>query len=208
MSKPEKKPSQGDGRVLRAEQNRHKVAQAMLELLRGGVIQPTREQVARQAALSLRTVYHHFANLEALYEETCELQFSTIHDLVIWRPAPQERFPARLVALMDVRAELYEQITPVRRNAMLWIHRSPVLGKRIGQLNQALRNQLEAVLAPQWEDLEGIAHEQRLDAAEASGSWEAWEFMRARKGFSRERVYRAMSAALGTIALGALHSEN
>src|SRR5699024_1824733 len=119
-----------DGRTLRAEENRRKVARAMLELIRESIIQPTREQVAERSGLSLRSVYHHYNNLEDLYQETCRIQFGSIHHLVNDLPQATSDTPAaRIEAFIAMRAELYERITPVRRSAMLWIHRSPTLAE-------------------------------------------------------------------------------
>jgi len=186
-----------DGRMLRAEENRRKVAQAMLELLREGVPQPTREQVAERSGLSLRSVYHHYNNMESLHEETCRIQFSSIHDLVNDLPrARDDRLHSRIDAFVDQRAELYERITPVRRSAMTWIHRSHALAKGIAGLSEDMRQQLFRTFEKELGRCEGARLEALLDALEAATCWEAWDFMRARKSFSRDRCGRAMRTAM------------
>lgn len=186
-----------DGRMLRAEENRRKVARAMLELLREGVMQPTREQVAERSGLSLRSVYHHYNNMESLHEETCRIQFSSIHGLVNDPPrGKDERLSSRIEAFADRRAELYERITPVRRSAMTWIHRSQALAKGIAGLSETLRKQLYRTFQPELERVAPARLENLLDALEAATCWEAWDFMRARKGFSSDRCRRALCTAL------------
>lgn len=186
-----------DGRTRRAEENRHKVACAMLELVREGVAQPTREQVAERAQLSLRSVYHHFNNLEDLYEESCRIQFRSIRHLTHDLPQPADSsLPARIDAFIAQRAELYERITPVRRSAMLWIHRSPALAVGIAGLSEAMREQLVGTFREELGDHPCNEAGSLLDALEAATSWEAWEFMRHRKGFPPERAETALRTTL------------
>ena len=192
-----------DGRMLRAEENRRKVARAMLELLREGVMQPTREQVAERSGLSLRSVYHHYNNMESLHEETCRIQFSSIHDLVNDLPrAKDARLSSRVEAFVDQRAELYERITPVRRSAMTWIHRSQALATGIAGLSETMRTQLHRTFQAELERVEPARRESLLDALEAASCWEAWDFMRARKSFSTDRCRRAMRTAMAGLLAG------
>lgn len=193
------KPGKGkhlDGRVLRAEENRRKVAQAMLDLLREGGERPTRQAVAKKAGLALRTVYHHFDNLEDLHEEASKLQYENYYPLIQQVPNATDELEARILLFMDLRAELYEQMSPVRRNAMLWIHRSQALADNIFRLSQKIREQLVTTFEPELNQVEGIEREQVIDALEASTSWDAWNFLREGKHYSRERAYRAMKKSL------------
>lgn len=186
-----------DGRVRRAAENRRKVAAAMLELLREGVMRPTREQVAERSGLSLRSVYHHYNNMESLHEETCRIQFRSIHGLVKDPPETRDgRLPTRVRAFVARRGDLYERITPVRRSAMIWVHHSPALAKGIAGLCETLRKQLFRTFQPELEGLAPDRGEALLDALEAATCWEAWDFLRARKGFPVDRCRRALETAV------------
>lgn len=193
-----------DGRTLRAEENRRKVSLAMLELLREGVMQPTREQVAERARLSLRSVYHHYSNMEELHEETCRIQFLSIGELVNDPPTTRDNtLESRVEAFVALRAELYERITPVRRSAMVWIYRSTALATGIAGLSETLRKQLFRTFQSEFESLDDVHLEPLLDALEAATSWEAWDFMRARKGFPPGRARRAMNTVIEGLLAGA-----
>lgn len=186
-----------DGRTLRAEENRRKVARAMLDLIREGMLQPTREQVAERARLSLRSVYHHYGNLEDLYQETCRIQFASIHHLVNDLPqATDESLPARVEAFVTLRVELYERIAPVRRSAMIWVHRSPTLAQGLAGLSETMRKQLAGTFEAELQGLDEPRRETLLDTLEMTTSWEAWDFLLERKGFPVERVRRALGAAM------------
>lgn len=195
-----------DGRTLRAEENRRKVARAMLDLIREGMLQPTREQVAERAQLSLRSVYHHYSNLEDLYQETCRIQFASIHHLVNdLPPIAGESLSARVEAFVAMRVELYERIAPVRRSAMIWVHRSPTLAQGIAGLSETMRQQLAGTFDTELQGLDGQRKETLLDTLEMTTSWEAWDFLLERKGFAAERARRALVTVMISL-LGAATS--
>ncbi len=57
-----------DGRVARGQRTRRNVAEALMDLLRAGETDPTAKTVARRAGVSLRLVFHHFADMDDLYQ--------------------------------------------------------------------------------------------------------------------------------------------
>src|SRR5271156_4673554 len=63
-----------DGRVARGQRTRRSVAEALMELLRAGDSDPTGKAVARRAGVSLRLVFHHFADMDDLYQFVGTLQ--------------------------------------------------------------------------------------------------------------------------------------
>ena len=63
-----------DGRVARGQRTRRNVAEALMQLLRDGESDPTAKAVARRAGVSLRLVFHHFADMDDLYQFVGTLQ--------------------------------------------------------------------------------------------------------------------------------------
>lgn len=59
-----------DGRTLRAERTRAAIIDAHMALMLEGDPQPTARRVAERAGVSLRTLWGHFADLEALFAAT------------------------------------------------------------------------------------------------------------------------------------------
>ena len=62
-----------DGRVARGQRTRRNVAEAMMDLLREGDPEPTAKAVAERAEVSLRLVFHHFAEMDDLYHYVAAL---------------------------------------------------------------------------------------------------------------------------------------
>ena len=56
-----------DGRTRRSERSREAIAAALYELVGEGNPEPTAQQVADRAGVGIRSVFRHFADIEALY---------------------------------------------------------------------------------------------------------------------------------------------
>ena len=63
-----------DGRVARGERTRVRVADALISLLEEGETAPTAKMVAQRAGVSLRLVFHHYEDMDALYRAVMVLQ--------------------------------------------------------------------------------------------------------------------------------------
>ena len=106
-------------RTARAERTRIAIADALLSLIDEGDLQPTATRIAERAGISLRLIYHHFGDLEALFHEA-----SRARDGPTPGPgAPGARstcpFAERLDAFVEQRCSLLEWMTPVCRAAAL-----------------------------------------------------------------------------------------
>ena len=138
----------GATRSARAERSRAAIADAALELLREGHLRPTASQVADRAGISERLIYHHFTDLEELFQVVAARQVAAV----------QERNPpvltsgpldARVRALVDARADMNEWITPVRRASVVREPFSESLAANRAVLNAGSRRQVGEVFAPE-----------------------------------------------------------
>src|SRR5260221_13954531 len=107
-----------DGRRARGERARALVVDAILDLLQEGDLKPTADRVAERAGVSLRLVFHHFADLEALYAAAADRQLERLRPLI--KPiASDGAFGDRLEVFLRQRIRMWEKITPVRRASLL-----------------------------------------------------------------------------------------
>ncbi len=63
-----------DGRRARALRARDAIVDALLDLMQEGQVRPTAAQIAARAGVSLRTVFQHFRDLEALFAAAADRQ--------------------------------------------------------------------------------------------------------------------------------------
>lgn len=189
-----------DGRRLRAERNRDAVVQAVLSIVKeqaGGPF-PGAADVARRAGVSERTVFRHFADLDTLFLAAAAHQRPLL--AMYLAPVPDAReLGERVVALVKLRAKLYEEIAPVRRVAGALAASHPVMAETLAEAYRDAHTQVTAVFAPELRRA-GRSKAAVLDELDLVLSWASWETLRSRQGCSVTRA-RNLVAELATAAL-------
>jgi AcrR family transcriptional regulator len=184
-----------DGRVLRGHRNRERIVEALRELVREGVVQPSAEQVAVHAGVGERSVYRHFRDMESLYGEIGRLVQSEVADLVEPGPSSEGTLPERIRGLVAWRARLFERIAPFERSGTLARFRSPVLQRQHANVGRTMRRQLAAVFRDE------LAHGDAavIEAVDALASFEAWQRLRVEQRLGAKRAARTVEAALHSL---------
>ena len=121
-----------DGRSLRAGRTREAIVDALFALLEDGEVQPTGDQIAERAGVSLRSVFLHFQGREQLFAAITERQVARIAPLFepLDASAP---LAARIDAFCEQRARVLEAVTPLRRAAVLMEPRSEVVARKLAR---------------------------------------------------------------------------
>jgi TetR/AcrR family transcriptional regulator, regulator of autoinduction and epiphytic fitness len=187
-----------DGRLLRGERTRRHIAQAMIELIEEGNPRPTARLIAERAGVSLRLVFHHFDDVDEVFQEGAVIQAQRHWKKVVPIPATGA-VAQRADAVSRQRRQLYVAITPVRR---AFIARSAD-GGTTGQILEIARRLLREQLAQTFEPelaAAGSDSELLLDAIESVTSWEVWDTLRLgrRTAASAQRVMQFSLTALLT----------
>lgn len=187
-----------DGRVLRGERTRRSIVQALLDLLTDGVLTPTAAQIAGRAGVSVRSVFQHFDDMEALYADLAARQRERVAPLLhaLERPEGTE---ARIAALVHQRAELFETIAPVRHAIGNRALESSALRARIEELSSTLREQVAAQFADELTELPAARRASLLDVCDLLCSFEAWDRLRVVQRLDRPAAERRLSDALHAV---------
>ncbi|MCU1426319.1 MAG: TetR family transcriptional regulator [Actinomycetia bacterium] len=180
-----------DGRVLRGERNREAIADALLSLYEDGVLRPSVQQLAERAGISTRSVHNHFVDMESLRAEVADQQWER-HAHLAEPPAAERPLPQRIERLVQRRAAFYETVTPVRRAALLSVHESPTIARRLARLARLLRGQLETLFAAEL----ARGGDELLDALDVCTSWDAWDRLRTQQRLSVPATRRVLVAML------------
>jgi TetR/AcrR family transcriptional regulator of autoinduction and epiphytic fitness len=183
-------PDLGSTRSARAERSRAAIADAALELLRDGQLRPTASQVAERAGISERLIYHHFTDLEELFQVVATRQVAALQER---QPPVLVRGPldARVNAIVDARADVNEWITPVRRASGLREPFSETLAANRALLNAGNRRQVGDVFATELAGRPAADGDELLAALDLALSWPAWDSLRA-QGSSVEQARRVV----------------
>jgi AcrR family transcriptional regulator len=185
-----------DGRQRRSERSREAIVRALFELVGGGSLQPTAQQVAEAAGVGIRSVFRHFADMESLYAAMgARLQAEALPLLRGDPPVGSAERRAR--ALVERRADFFDRIAPYKRSGNLQRWRSAFLRRQHGALVRLLREDLLRWL-PELARDEGA-----LEAADAALSFESWDRLRSDQRLGRDRARDALqSAVLALLAAG------
>ncbi len=136
--------SETDGRRKRAQTSRDRIVAAMLALVEEGHITPSADLVAARAAVGLRTVFRHFADMETLYA-AMTTALSLHYDLGV-HPSSATDWRIRLREGAERRIATYETLLPFKRAADAHRHMSPAIQQEHDRVLAVMRARLVSIL--------------------------------------------------------------
>jgi AcrR family transcriptional regulator len=168
-----------DGRTARAVRTKDAIVTACLDLIDEGDLRPTGPRIADRAGVSVRSVFQHFDDLDAL--------FMAVGEKVAARTAsrvapidPHLPLVARVDAFAAQRAEVLEGLTPILKAALAHAGSSPVIRQQFDDGHRFLRAQVEATFATELAaspEAGALAH-----GLVVACSWPAWNVLRGPEG--------------------------
>jgi AcrR family transcriptional regulator len=184
-----------DGRTARAQRTRSAVVDALLELINEGDLRPTAPRIAERAKVSLRSVFQHFTDLEALFAAATQRQIELIADVV--QPLPAEGpLSLRVEAFVAQRTRVLETLTNVQRASILQEPFSAELRKGRDELLAKGRAEVARTFRQEIESAPESDQQELLDALDGISTWAFWEHLRARQELSVERAQSVMKRCL------------
>jgi AcrR family transcriptional regulator len=191
-----------DRRRERGERTRANILRAATDLVDAGTLRPTAWQVASQAGVSTRLVFHYFGRMDELIGLAAELHAARHGSLVATIP-PNGPLAARISALCRQRRELFETLGPLLRAASAREAATPRWTEALSRQRALLREQLEVALAPEFSRQHrdtGLL----LDVVEYTTSWQYWWGLRSEGGYSATAAERAMVSVVTELLACAL----
>ena len=156
-----------------SDDTRAAIADALLDLITCGNLQPSRDEIARRAGVARRTVFLHFNNTESMYAALVKRQEPRVASLIV--PISREMpITQRIIALAEQRDHLYSTIANLRRAVRYApdAHSSPTLAKSYELLRRMLDHQVRETFAPELRNLpHPLAALQRIELATSFESW-------------------------------------
>lgn len=175
-----------DGRRARGERNRDAVADALLDLMRERGEIPSASAIAERAGVSLRSVFRHFDDLDALHAAAVERHFVRVAHLYELPPLSRD-LDERIDAVTRARARLWEEATPVRRLAEQVQRSSPSIRDGLDAARRFTRTQILELFADELDPLDVATRRLLVDAIEMATSWTVWNQLREHQGCSVAR---------------------
>lgn len=183
-------PRPADGRTLRSERSRQRIADALYELIGEGDLQPSAQQVADRADVGIRTVFRLFADMDALFATIDERLVVEVGPAVANPPPEDAALHERIERLVAERAALYERVGAYLRSTLRHRDRSDFLSAKYARLVRRLRAQ-----QGRWLPELRLAPLDLVEALDQAISFEAWARLRSDQRLSRPRARAAMQRA-------------
>src|SRR5690606_11225579 len=166
-----------DGRAVRSSRTRAAIVDALIELLLSGEAEPTAQQIAEAASVSVRTVYGHFRSLgdlhQAVVEKVSGLILEQIHPI-----DTSEALDVRIALVCGQRARINEEFGPILRAAERDRHTSAELGRAKQVRRQASTLQIARVFAAELDPLDPGSRSRRIASIDVQLSLYAWDSLR------------------------------
>lgn len=178
-----------DGRTARAVRTKDAIVDATLALIDEGDLRPTGPRIAERAGVSVRSIFQHFDDLDALFSAVGQRVGVRIAGF-IRQIDPADPLPERARALIDQRTAVLEALTPVLRAALVHAASSTVIREQFQDGHGFFVAQIEEVFAPELaaSPSPGTLH----DALVVALAWTSWDLLRG----AQERTVEEARASL------------
>ena len=184
-----------DGRRLRRGQNREAVIDALLELFREGVYEPSSNEIAERAGLSPRSLFRYFEDVDDLHRAATQRQLRKARSLVEAGTHPDDPTALKIHRVVEARVRMFDEIGPAARAARICAHRHEALRAELRSTRAYLRGQLRDLFGPELARTDGSL----LPALDVLCSFESYDLLRTAQGLSRPKTVAALTAALGAL---------
>ena len=185
-----------DGRSLRAERNRHLVAEALLQLLEEGEAQPTAQMIAKKSGVSTSTIFRLYDDLEAIRDTVIQRRLEQVKHLLVDVPS-ELPLEDRITQLVNLRSQFYEKVAPVRRLVVPQRAKSEHINTVLTMNENAFFTRQKNLFADEIAGLK--SGDEILQAIDNLMSWESWDRLRSIQKLSIQKSKRVLTAALSRL---------
>ena len=185
-----------DGRRARRERGRIAVSDAVIDLVVEGNADPTAEQVAKRAGVSVASLFRYFETLKELRQETLRRYFKRYDHLFQLPDIAESTLEHRTQVLVNRRAKLYETTGPMCRQARRRAPDLPDLDEELHSTRAMQADQIRQCFAHELEALSPSASDDLVATISTLTSFESWEQIVHDHNRTPQEVRRAWTSAV------------
>jgi AcrR family transcriptional regulator len=187
-----------DGRRRRTLRTNAALVEATIRLFRAGATSPTANAVAREAAVSARSLFAHFADVPLLYQAAIR---RVLDDMLMgeWRDLRRGSLIERIDNLVAQHAQACEQWLPFQRAAATLRYEHADLWQGCQAVREQLRERVRTVFAAELANLDDDEACTLLDALCTLLDWDAWGGLRHDRDLTAERAGAVWKAGLSRL---------
>jgi AcrR family transcriptional regulator len=172
---------------VRARRTRAAIVTAHVDLLAEGELRPTADRIAERAGVSVRALWLHFADMEALYEAVAA-EVLARQDRRFRPVDPDLDLATRIDLFCRQRAAQLSAVAPFARASQLREPFSSVLRDYHRRHVERVSREIATLFAGELGRAGAGAGEGPVAALTAATTWGAWSVLRDDLGLSRRRA--------------------
>ncbi len=188
-----------DGRTARRDRNRLAVLDAVLELFSEDNLEPGPAEVAERSGVSLRSVYRYYEDRDALARAAIARNLERVQPLFEIGDLGVGPLEDRIERMVAGRLRLYEATAPMVRATVLRSRTNDVVRGRLEQNRRLLREQVEAMFAPELVALPAAERREIAVALDVLLGFDALEHLRRQRSLSGAETRRVLVRALRSL---------
>lgn len=177
---------QVDGRAARGLRTRAAIVAANADLIGEGDLRPTGERIANRAGVSVRALWLHFAEMEALFDATAA-EVLARQDRKFRPVDPALDLAGRIELFCRQRTNMLESIAPFARASQLREPFSPALRDYHNRHVGRVVDEVAVLFARELRRHGPTARAQLVAALAAATTWGSWAVLRDHLGLGRQR---------------------
>lgn len=183
-----------DGRARRSARSQKAIVDAVVALVAEAPTELTIEAVAARAGVSVRTLFRHFVDTDALFDALHE-HFSAEASKIALAWSPTSSLDGDLDALVAARARMFVFVEPLRQLGRTARLPPPNARVRFAKSRRRARADLRQLLAAHVSAVPA----DELDALDAWVSIDVWDRLHDQQGLSHARALRVMQRTARTL---------
>lgn len=190
-----------DGRTARAQRTLRIISDAHIGLINDGELKPSAKQIAARAGVSVRALWDHFKDMEALMANTAARQLAEQDEA--FEPVPVGMpLAERIATYSSQRAAILEAIAPLARAADLQRPFSAALQQNLQENLNRIRNDVERLFEAELAGLD-LSHRTRLVLSICTAAdWANWKLLRDSLGQSTNEARAVVENTLTALLDG------
>jgi AcrR family transcriptional regulator len=183
----------------RREHMRDEILDAMLRLNLAGNLDPSSDDITKEAGLESGSIFVHFDGTEDLQQAAIARQRNRMLPLVAIKPGPETPVMERLVALVAQRTSLFEKYGALSVVARLKAPFEPIIQDELVRIRTFLRYQLKGLFVSELAAMSAQRAATTLTAMDLICSFESYRLMRVEQGLSTDEVAEVVISTLTTL---------
>lgn len=173
-----------DGRAARRQRNIDTVIDTAIELFRAGNTELTVEVVAEQSGVSVRSIYRYFDDPVELRKAAIERTLAAARAAADIPNTGQGPLEERIDAFTASRLRLHQGFGAIQQASIHQSFEVKQAHEQVEANRRALRGQLRAQFAPEFDALDEPARSRTVAAADLLTQLEAVHVLRTSRGFT------------------------